>query len=141
MEILKVRQQHELAVVRDLVRARSVRSELISTGCRPQEVRILDSEGAALARLADSPPFPEAVAGFIVGAVLTGVLAAIPQLAPIFDRGGILMIAFIAAGGLVGAIGSYLLAQANRPPIVGRELEDGEYAVIAHHAQTDRRAA
>jgi hypothetical protein len=141
MEILKVRQRHEVAVVRDIGRARAVRNEFISTGCRPQEVRILDSEGAALARLADGPPFPEAVAGFIVGAVLTGVLAAVPQLAPIFERGGLLTGAFITAGGLVAAIGSYLLAQANRPPIVDRELEDGEYAVIAHHVQIERRAA
>jgi hypothetical protein len=141
MEILKVREQHKVAVFRDLDRARTVRDELISTGCRPQEVRILDSEGAALARLADGPPFPEALAGFIVGTVLTSVLAAVPQLAPIFERGGLLVAAFITAGGLVGAIGSYFLAQANRPPVIDRELENGEYLLIAHRADMERLAA
>jgi hypothetical protein len=122
-------------------RARSARAELISAGVRPQEVRILDAEAARLTRYLVGSPIPEAFAGLLVGAVLTTVLAVIPQIGPIFDRGGPLSYALIAMGALVGAIGSYVVARAHPPIVVERDLADGDYVVICDDRPVEQRAA
>jgi hypothetical protein len=122
-------------------RARSARTELISAGRLPQDVRILDARSAALTRYLVGRPVPEAIAGLLVGAVLTTVLAVVPQIGPIFDRGGAIAYALIAIGALGGAVGSYVIARAHPPVVVDRDLSEGDYVVICHDRPLEQRAA
>ena len=118
---------HQIRVFDRIDRARSARSELISSGRRPQDVRILDAQADALTRNLEGPPIPETIAGMLVGAIFTTVLAVIPQIGPIFDRGGPMSYALIAIGALIGACVAYSMIYfmnavdfpinvANRPP-------------------------
>jgi hypothetical protein len=120
--------------------ARSARTELISAGWPPQDIRIFDSRAAALTRYLDGPPISEAIAGFITGAVLTTILAVVPQLRPIFDGGGLPMVAVVLFGALVGGIGSFLIARANPPMVIERDLGEDEYVLVAE-GPMERRAA
>jgi len=122
---------HQIRVFDRIDRARSARSELISSGRRPQDVRILDA----------GPPIPETIAGMLVGAIFTTVLAVIPQIGPIFDRGGPMSYALIAIGALIGAVSSYLIARANPPLVIDRELGDGDYVVVCYDPPALGRAA
>jgi hypothetical protein len=122
-------------------RARSARTELISAGCRPQDVRILDSRAATLTRYLDGPPVPEAVAGLLVAGLLTTILGVIPQFSPLFDRGGLPLYGVIALGALIGAVASYAIARRHPPTIIDRHLADGDYVVIVDAGVVERRAA
>jgi|SRR5437773_6390960 len=132
---------HQIRVFDRIDRARSARSELISSGRRPQDVRILDAQAAALTRNLEGPPIPETIAGMLVGAIFTTVLAVIPQIGPIFDRGGPMSYALIAIGALIGAVSSYLIARANPPLVIDRELGDGDYVVVCYDPPALGRAA
>ena len=121
-------------------RARSARTELISAGCRPQDVRILDSRAANLTRYLDGPPIPEAIAGLLVGGLLTTILGVIPQFAPLFDRRGLPLFALIAIGAVIGAVASYVIARRNPPTVVDRELAEGDYVVIVDTVAEPRAA-
>lgn len=121
-------------------RARSARTELISAGCRPQDVRVLDSRAATLTRHLKGPPIPEAIAGLVVGGFLTTILGVIPQFSAIFDRRGLPLYTLIAIGAVIGAVASYVIARRNPPRVVDRELAEGDYVVIVD-AVVEPRAA
>jgi hypothetical protein len=132
---------HDIRVYHELAPARRARAELISGGYEARQVQILDARAAALTRYLDGPPIPEAIAGFIVGSLLASTLGVIPQIGPLFDRGGPALFALILFGGLASAIASWLIASRNPPTIVERDLADGDYVVIARHAHVEGRAA
>ena len=121
-------------------RARSARTELITAGYRPQDVRILDSRAATLTRYAYGRPIPEALAGFLVAGLLTTILGVIPQFAPLFDRGGLALSALIVIGALIGAVASYVLARTQSATVIDRDLADGEYAVVVDSVVEPRAA-
>jgi hypothetical protein len=121
-------------------RAQSARNELINAGYRPQDVRILDSRAATLSRFADGPAIPEALAGLLVGGLLTTILGVIPQFAPLFDRGGAALYALIVVGALIGAAASYVLARVQAPTVIDRDLAEGEYAVVVDSVVEPRAA-
>ena len=121
-------------------RARSARNELITAGYRPQEVRILDSRAASLTRYAYGAPVPEALAGFVVGGLMTTILGVIPQFAPLFYRGGFALYALIVIGALVGAAASYVFARAQWATVIDRDVADGEYVLVVDSAVEPRAA-
>ena len=133
-------ESRQIRVFDRIERARSARSELIAAGCRPQDVRILDSRAAGLSRYLQGTPIPEAFAGLLMGGLVATILGVIPQISPLFERGGLPLYALIATGALVGAIGSYLIARSHPPLILDEDLSDGDYVVIAD-PPVERRAA
>jgi hypothetical protein len=138
MEIM-TREQPEIRVYRDIQLARKARSQFISSGCPPQEVRILDAEAVAVTRALTGPPIPEAIAGFIVGAVLTTTPAVIPQTNPIFAGGGLPVVALLVFGGVLAALASYFIVRTHPHPVIERDVEPGDYVVVA--PRVERRAA
>ena len=140
-QLMETPDSRQVIVFDRIDRARSARTELISAGRRPQDVRILDARSAALTRYLEGRPVPEGIAGLLVGAVLTTVLAVIPQIGPIFDHGGPITYALIAIGALVGAVSSYVIARAHPPVVVDRDLSEGDYVVICYNRPLEQRAA
>jgi hypothetical protein len=134
-------QSPKIRVFDRIERARSARTELISAGCRPQDVRILDSRAATLTRYLDGPAIPEAGAGLLVGGLLTSILGVIPQFSPLFDRGGLPLYGLIALGALIGAVASYVIARRHPPTVIERDLADGDYVVIVDTVVVEPRAA
>jgi len=75
----------------------------------------MDRMDREVVRAADGPPWPEAIAGAVIGALLTFNLAFVPALASLVDPAWPGLWPLVVSGAALGAVVSYALAWRSSP--------------------------